>query len=43
MWNLVYLEALPKYLKDGRLPADLRERLLDHFLFDYLEKLAKGK
>jgi len=43
MWTAAYLKAAETYARDGRLPPGLREQLLDYFLLDYLEKLAKGK
>ncbi|MGD0855474.1 MAG: hypothetical protein ABSA18_06680 [Dehalococcoidia bacterium] len=39
----VYLEATKMYTRDGRLTAEVRDRLLDLFLLDYLERLAEGK
>jgi hypothetical protein len=36
-----YAKAAEMFARDGRIPTNLREHLLDRFLLDYLEKLAR--
>ncbi|MGD0857135.1 MAG: hypothetical protein ABSA18_15260 [Dehalococcoidia bacterium] len=42
-WVTVYIKAAEMYMRDGRLTAEVRDRLLDSFLIDYLERRASGK
>jgi hypothetical protein len=41
IWTASYVKAVEMYRRNGRLSAELREQLLDLFLLDYLEKLAR--
>jgi hypothetical protein len=43
VWVSEYVKTTQIFTRDGRLPPELRERLFDLFLLDYLEKLARGK
>jgi hypothetical protein len=42
-WATAYIKATEMYRRDGRLTAEVRDRLLDSFLLDYLERRASGK
>jgi hypothetical protein len=43
VWATEYVKAAQIFTRDGRLPPELRERLFDLFLLDYLGKLARSK